>query len=487
MTERTLPGAYGHHHRMGWSAGTSAAVEFTKNLPAETLVSRGEYRISDNETRYRGHGELKIELKTDATKFEVFHKAAGSTKWQAWGNYTYSARTFQTVVYSGGSQDGDQYRIVATVGGRTYTSATTTVKIVSPSVEPTFALEAPDTTTLPNTPGGYWGQAVPVTLTVTNGGSLPAHRVMATVTRDGFDGWTGWGLSLDSSEGDVAVYKGTIHAPTAGAYKLGYEFLSGDVANVKDIEQEPSRTFTVLDASDSNLTSVSSVQLTADANVTAGKPTTLRATVAGGGSIVSAGTITFYEGFSYVGTGTYADGAWTIRWTPMHRASTARPITARYTNAGHNAKSSTPVPVTVGDFELRFSVTGGTGGAPTVLDPITVGDSTEPLTKDDTELTITSPDDLALSEWRANIHARFNDNGDATPPVVTVDGDDNRIRISAPAGTTPGTYGIRFAGRVGNGWADPEVYYSVEIKPADVAAPSDDDSGAPDGDSTPAP
>lgn len=57
-------------------------------------------------------------------------------------------------------------------------------------------------------------------------------------------------------------------------------------------------------------------------------------------------------------------------------------------------------------------------------------------------------------------------------PVVTIDGDDQRIRISAPAGTTPGTYAVTVHGSLElsawqAGWY--RYTYTIEVLPAEPA------------------
>lgn len=375
----------------------------------------------------------------------------------------YPQRSFNATVYAH-SADGDQYRAVATVDGRTYSSATTTIKRVTPTQTPAVEIHLADVVTVPaETP---WGVAqVPVTATVT-GEKEAAESLSVMLRRKGFEFSYGTGLELAGIDGAVATYSGYLQVPTAGSFDLGYSYLARDVENFRDLHLAALRDVTVKDPVDSGLASIEALTISQPDAITAGKEATLVATASGGGDDVGSGAVAFYLGGYKIGVGVYKNGKWSLPWVPTYAATSD--LTARYTKEGYNPASSAPVSVSVEEFDIRFSVPAGSSSSPTSLDPIKVGASTVSLQKGDVELSFHSADDLALSDWVAHASPRQLQGNyeDFLAPVITIDGDDNRIRISAPQGTTPGTYEIRFSGRVGSGWASPSARYTIEVQPA---------------------
>lgn len=207
-------------------------------------------------------------------------------------------------------------------------------------------------------------------------------------------------------------------------------------------------------------------------DLVASKEATFSAQVTREGKPVDRGTVVFYLDRSWFCDDHDGSDGWSCAraagsWDSARqlRAQYVEPyqVTPEFRAA---TRLSAPTSLTVRPFTLTLS-DGVTRGA--ASDPIRGGLDTDPLTRGGRPLTITASDGIDLASVELQQPSRLDRNSSEVdvPPTVTVDGDDERISVSAPANVTPGVWAFWAEGRTAKGYPSEGFPLFVEVLPAD--------------------
>lgn len=459
-------GGSGNSGGSGGNSSTPAAFAIVKDFPDETKMT--------NDGRFRLELEVSGVSWERPASFVVFQRANAES---AWTRYS-TGETVGVAIwghYPSHFADGTQFQADVSLNGTLKKSRITTIRKSSATSVPPITVDVPDAALV--LPGD--GSGVESGVEVTVGGQQPTgHWLELFSEAEGMP--ARWGTSMRDKTGQAGVYEQAqpMRYFLPGSYVLSYTFFPKDPAVYDGKSSASAGTVTVADPApvqDKRTVAIS----VASAAAFPGAATKLTATVvkAGTSEPVTTGSVQFFvDGYPIGWTSGQnwldadADGSdgWAASWFPqVSQIGTTQKITARYTAADANPTTSDTSTVEVPPLPLTLSVPTGDYQNAVALDPIVVGADTVPLRKSGTEVTVAAPQGFTLERWTAET-SRFQVEGaDPKPPVVTIDGDDHRVRISAPSGTTPGVYWVSLRGAArGTHWAEGWFHYtySIEVK-----------------------
>lgn len=443
----TQPGGGGNSGGSGGGSSNSSVFAIVKDFPAETKAT--------NDGRFRLELEVSGVTWEKPASFVLFQRANAQSAWTR----HYSGNTGGRIVsgpYPTDVADGTQFQADVSLDGSLKKSRITTIRKSSATAVPTITINVPDASAvLPNDGSGV---ASPVEVTV--GGQSPTGHWLDLFTEG--DGTPMWGTQMRDKPGHAGVYEQSypLRYYLPGTYALGYSFTpkDPDVYNGKYLRSDGS--ITVIDpAPVQGKKSVEVVVESATANPGAATKLTASVVKTGTNEPVTTGSVQFFAdgypiswpvGDNWVNADGDGSDGWTANWVPrIMQSGTTQKITARYTATDANPTTSTTVTVEVPRLDLNLTVPTGDYQDyqnAVELDPIVVGADTVPLRKEGTEVKVSAPQGYTLQGWTAWVDRRQVDVADPQLPVVTIDGDDNRVRLSAPAGTTPGEYWVSIGG-----------------------------------------